>query len=45
MRNVAHPLYRIKGYGNDEVAAYLRVHGSTHFCRSLRRRTGLSPSA
>ncbi|WP_285960189.1 AraC family transcriptional regulator [Pseudomonas tohonis] len=44
-KHVALYLYRIKGYGNDEVAAYLHFHDSTNFRRSLRRWTGLSPSA
>ena len=37
-------LYRIKGYGNDEVAAYLRFHDSTNFRRSLAL-DGALPSA
>ncbi len=38
-------LYQIKGYSNDEVAAYLRFHDATNFRRSFKRWTGLAPSA
>ena len=38
-------LYRVKGYSNEEVAAYLQFNDSTNFRRSFKRWTGLSPSA
>lgn len=44
-KHVALYLYRVKGYSNDEVAAYLQFHDSTNFRRSFKRWTGLSPSA
>lgn len=44
-KHVALYLYRIKGYSNDEVAAYLQFHDSTNFRRSFKRWTGFSPSA
>ncbi|CAD5106629.1 AraC family transcriptional regulator [Zestomonas carbonaria] len=43
-KQVALYLYRLKGYGNDEVAAYLRFHDTANFRRSFKRWTGLSPS-
>ncbi|MOA47520.1 HTH-type transcriptional regulator GadX [compost metagenome] len=44
-KHVALYLYRIKGYSNEEVAAYLHFHDATNFRRSFKRWTGLSPSA
>ena len=43
-KHVALYLYRVKGYSNDDVAAYLQFHDSTNFRRSFKRWTGLVPS-
>ena len=44
-KHIALYLYRVKGYSNEEVAAYLQFNDSTNFRRSFKRWTGLSPSA
>lgn len=43
-KHVALYLYQIKGYGNEEVAAYLRFNDTTNFRRSFKRWTGIVPS-
>lgn len=37
-------LFQVKGFSNDEVAAYLNFHDSTNFRRSFKRWTGCTPS-
>ena len=44
-KHVALYLYRMKGYGNEEVANYLRFNDTTNFRRSFKRWTGLAPSS
>ena len=44
-KHVALYLYWSRGYGNDEVAQYLRFTDTTNFRRSFKRWTGLVPSA
>ena len=34
----------MRGYGNEEVAAYLQFNDTTNFRRSFKRWTGLVPS-
>ncbi|NHW01394.1 AraC family transcriptional regulator [Stutzerimonas degradans] len=43
-KHVALYLYQVRGYGNDEVAAYLRFTDTTNFRRSFKRWTGMVPS-
>ena len=43
-KHVALYLLHIKGFNNEEVAAYLQFHDSTNFRRSFKRWTGLAPS-
>ncbi|WP_312920463.1 AraC family transcriptional regulator ligand-binding domain-containing protein [Stutzerimonas nitrititolerans] len=43
-KHVALYLYQARGYGNDEVAAYLRFTDTTNFRRSFKRWTGVVPS-
>ena len=43
-KHVALYLYQVKGYNNEEVAAYLHFHDTTNFRRSFKRWTGFSPS-
>lgn len=44
-KHVALYLLHIKGFNNDEAAAYLQFHDSTNFRRSFKRWTGYAPSA
>ena len=43
-KHVALYLYQVRGYGNEEVAAYLQFNDTTNFRRSFKRWTGLVPS-
>lgn len=43
-KHVALYLYQVRGYGNEEVAAYLQFNDTTNFRRSFKRWTGLAPS-
>ena len=43
-KHVALYLYQVRGYGNDEVAAYLCFTDTTNFRRSFKRWTGVAPS-
>jgi AraC-like DNA-binding protein len=43
-KHVALYLFAVKGFNNDEVAAYLGYHDATNLRRSFRRWTGLTPS-
>lgn len=42
--HVALYLLQIKGFSNDEVAAFLQFHDSANFRRSFKRWTGVAPS-
>ncbi len=46
-KHVALYLYQVRGYGNEEVAAYLQFNDTTNFRRSFKRsdRPGAEPGA
>lgn len=43
-KQVALHLYQVKGYSNDEVAAYLNFSDAANFRRSFKRWTGSTPN-
>jgi AraC-like DNA-binding protein len=43
-KQVALHLYQVKGYSNDEVAAYLNFNDAANFRRAFKRWTGSTPS-
>ncbi|PMV66880.1 AraC family transcriptional regulator [Pseudomonas sp. GW123-5C08] len=43
-KQVALHLYQVKGYSNDEVAAYLNFNDAANFRRSFKRWTGSTPN-
>ncbi len=43
-KHVALYLYQVRGYSNEDVAAYLQFRDTTNFRRSFKRWTGFSPS-
>ena len=43
-KHVALHLYQVKGFSNDEVAAYLNFNDAANFRRSFKRWTGTTPN-